>query len=49
MRLVIQQSSLLVGCLLVAGSPARAELVFFESGRALSVKSYTVDGRLAGA
>jgi hypothetical protein len=24
--------------------PARAELVFFESGRALSVKSYAVDG-----
>jgi hypothetical protein len=29
---------------LAFSTPARAELVFFESGRALSVKSYVVDG-----
>jgi len=30
--------------LLAFSAPARADLVFFESGRALSVKSYVVDG-----
>jgi hypothetical protein len=30
--------------LLALAAPARAELVFFESGRAISVKSYAVEG-----
>jgi hypothetical protein len=30
--------------LVVAATPARAELVFFASGRSLSVKAYRVDG-----
>jgi soluble lytic murein transglycosylase-like protein len=30
--------------LLALAAPARAELVFFESGRALSVKSYAIEG-----
>ena len=29
---------------MILAAPARAELVFFESGRALSVKSYAVEG-----
>jgi hypothetical protein len=37
------RASLVMGCLILA-APARAELVFFESGRALSVKSYSVEG-----
>jgi hypothetical protein len=31
-------------CLLVSAAPARAELVFFASGRSLSVKSHHADG-----
>ena len=34
---------LMIGCVSLA-APAQAELVFFESGRALSVKAYTVQG-----
>jgi hypothetical protein len=43
MRLVIHVAVLVIGCLIIA-APARADLVFFDSGRSLSVKSYTVDG-----
>jgi soluble lytic murein transglycosylase-like protein len=43
MRLAIHTVALVIGCVSLA-APARAELVFFESGRALSVKSYAVEG-----
>jgi soluble lytic murein transglycosylase-like protein len=44
MRHAVHAAALAVGFLLVLAVPARAELVFFESGRALSVKSYAVQG-----
>ena len=34
----------LVVAFMILAAPARADLVFFESGRALSVKSYVVEG-----
>jgi soluble lytic murein transglycosylase-like protein len=43
----MMQTSLITGaviCLLGAAAPARAELVFFDTGRSLSVKSHRVDG-----
>ncbi len=40
----IVRAAALAAALLMLAAPARAELVFFESGRALSVKSYVVDG-----
>jgi hypothetical protein len=38
------RAAVLAAAVLVPAAPARAELVFFESGRSLSVKSYVVDG-----
>jgi hypothetical protein len=43
MKLLVRSAALIIG-VLAAAAPARAELVFFESGRALSVKSHSIEG-----
>jgi hypothetical protein len=43
MRTLLRSTALLVG-MVAAAAPVHAELVFFDSGRALSVKSHAVDG-----
>src|SRR5581483_618581 len=40
----VRRSLVLLAAFLALAAPARAELVFFESGRTLSVKAHTVDG-----
>lgn len=41
---LIHVAAVLLVALMASAAPARAELVFFESGRTLSVKAYKVDG-----